>query len=873
MIDQLIDSASRASPRRVVVATTLAALLLSQLLTTIIVLSLAPAILPTALFVAFVIPLIVAPLLSWVTTRVLARVRYVDEAYKAQVQRTALILRTALDAYILVDPAGNIIDANEAMAQITGLSVTDLCQMQIGQLDLRVSTSTLARLVEQVMGGETVRFVATIKHRQGQTAHIEVNMARLTFGDSRFVVAFARDISARMEAESRLAHSAAQFRTFFEKAPIGMSVFSLTGEFLQANAAFCHMTGYLSSELHTMQMRDIIYSEDWPLHERLGRFLIAGQMNDFEMEVRLTRPGGSLVHTLMKITLERDMAGNPVRFIGQALDISERKRVEEALRQSNERTQALLNAIPDSFFRFGADGTYLDVRLAEGDIAWPNPASKLIGRNVQEVAPSYLAEQAMQNITLALQTGRMQTFEFERTFDDGRTYYLEGRAVVSGPAEVTLVVRDLTERVEARRAIENERAFLAQRVAERTAELSLANAELGRALQARDDFLATISHELRTPLNAILGQCQLLQEGIHGPLTKAQIASLHIVEESGRHLLALISDILDAAKIASGQVRLLARPVNVPALCQSSLRLISQMANQKGLQVSYTPDPAVQVLVGDERRLKQILVNLLSNAVKFTPEKGQIGLEIEGDAPAGVARLTIWDTGIGIAKADMDRLFLPFVQLDSSLARQHEGTGLGLSLVNRLAILHHGSVTVESELGRGSRFTVTLPWHPAGAEPAPEADRDPAAETEQQTLDGGRSYTVLLAEDNEMSATTFEDYLLFYGYQVILARTGREAIRQAQEARPDLIMMDIQMPELNGLEAIRLLRSDPRTAHIPIIAITGVTMPGEEERCLAAGANSYLGKPIGLKQLLHTIEFHLSAIDRPVAGTPSPEAT
>ena len=124
-------------------------------------------------------------LLSWVTTRVLARVRYVDEAYKAQVQRTALILRTALDAYILVDPAGNIIDANEAMAQITGLSVTDLCQMQIGQLDLRVSTSTLARLVEQVMGGETVRFVA-IKHRQGQTAHIEVNMARLTFYDSRF---------------------------------------------------------------------------------------------------------------------------------------------------------------------------------------------------------------------------------------------------------------------------------------------------------------------------------------------------------------------------------------------------------------------------------------------------------------------------------------------------------------------------------------------------------------------------------------------------------------------------------------------------------------------------------------------------------------
>lgn len=256
-----------------------------------------------------------------------------------------------------------------------------------------------------------------------------------------------------------------------------------------------------------------------------------------------------------------------------------------------------------------------------------------------------------------------------------------------------------------------ERGSLAQRVAERTAELSAANAELAQAARLKDEFLANMSHELRTPLNAILGLSEGLQEQLYGPLNEKQLKYLQTIEESGRHLLALINDILDLSKIGAGKLILQLEPVLISQVCHTSLRLISQNAQAKNLQVEFESnvDPAA-VILADERRLKQILVNLLSNAVKFTPTGGTIGLKVQDDRTRPALLFTVWDTGIGIAPEALARLFKPFVQLDSSLARRYEGTGLGLSLVARLTQMHGGEVTVQSEPGQGSRFTVSLPW-------------------------------------------------------------------------------------------------------------------------------------------------------------------
>ncbi|HWQ15998.1 MAG TPA: GAF domain-containing sensor histidine kinase, partial [Roseiflexaceae bacterium] len=305
-----------------------------------------------------------------------------------------------------------------------------------------------------------------------------------------------------------------------------------------------------------------------------------------------------------------------------------------------------------------------------------------------------------------------------------RAFTVEDRAALADLANVA--ERELSQAEAARRAtaaaLEAERAQLARRVEERTADLMAANAQLARAARLKDEFLANMSHELRTPLNSILGLSEALEEEVFGPLTERQRRSVAGIAESGRHLLALINDILDLSKIEAQQITLSLEPIDVGQVCEASLRLVTQSAQARRLSVEWSLDSRVTTLVADVRRLKQILVNLLANAVKFTPEGGHIGLEVRGDRAARVVHFTVWDTGIGIAPEAQERLFKPFVQLDSSLTRRYEGSGLGLALVARLAELHGGGVTLESSPGAGSRFTVALPWveQPQRAAPAPQ---------------------------------------------------------------------------------------------------------------------------------------------------------
>jgi CheY-like chemotaxis protein len=284
---------------------------------------------------------------------------------------------------------------------------------------------------------------------------------------------------------------------------------------------------------------------------------------------------------------------------------------------------------------------------------------------------------------------------------------------------------------------------------------------------------------------------------------------------------------------------------------------LSHSAKQKELQVVTSFDHTVQQLHADARCLKQILVNLLANAVKFTPAGGQVGLDIVGDTAQGIVSCTVWDTGIGIAEDDLTRIFQPFVQLDGRLTREYGGTGLGLALVARMVDLHGGSIAVTSRVGQGSRFTIALPWHQPAVAPAPHenipaptgAAAGAAASAAQQPL-------VLVAEDNPANLIAVTDYLIAKGYRVVVAHDGAEAVTQAHEARPDMIFMDIQMPNMDGLEAIRRIRADATLVAVPIIALTALVMPGDRERCLAAGANGYLSKPVRLGELVTTIETH-----------------
>jgi len=385
-------------------------------------------------------------------------------------------------------------------------------------------------------------------------------------------------------------------------------------------------------------------------------------------------------------------------------------------------------------------------------------------------------------------------------------------------------------------------------------ELAQANQELARAARLKYEFLANMSHELRTPLTSILGRSELLQEDTSGSLTELQRRSVRSIEESGHHLLELINDILDLSKIEAGKMKLELQPVRIAGFVQSCLRLIAETATKKRLRVSTALDEAVTIVNADPRRLKQILVNLLANAVKFTHAGGEIGLEVRGNPDTQTVDLIVWDTGIGIAAADQAMLFQPFIQIDSSLSRQYEGTGLGLVLVAQLTTMHGGSVNLTSAPGYGSRFTVTLPWEPTSSSHADLILPDQHADVPQPNY--ARQVAkplLLLVEDHVAVQKLLAEYLVLHGYRVTLAKTGREALGHAQTIPPDCIIMDIQLPDMDGLTAIRILRSEAAYHMIPILVLSAHAMPGDQEQALAVGANAYLSKPVRLTEFVAMI--------------------
>ncbi|HSL42728.1 MAG TPA: response regulator [Anaerolineales bacterium] len=450
--------------------------------------------------------------------------------------------------------------------------------------------------------------------------------------------------------------------------------------------------------------------------------------------------------------------------------------------------------------------------------------------------------------------GKPSVMEYRMLAQDGHLVWFHDQTVLirderGQPLYWQGLKMDITTRKQAEEEILKLNAGLERRVQERTRELE-------RALRAKDEFLTNMSHELRTPLNSILGLSESLAERLAGPLTGKQERYVNTIIESGHHLLSLINDILDLAKIEAGQIVLNIDEVNVERVCQASLRMIYEMAHKKSQEVTLDIAADVESLWADERRLKQVLVNLLSNAVKFTPEKGKLGLQVRADREEKYVLFTVWDHGIGISEKDLTRVFKPFVQLDSSLAREATGTGLGLSLVTQMVRLHGGSITVDSKPGEGSRFNIILPWEPALASDAELRLRSTGKFRAIRPNMKDRPL-ILLIEDTREATIMISDYLENAGYHVLAARDGITGIDLARRTTPSLILMDIQMPNMDGLEATRRLRADPEFRTVPIIALTALAMPGDRERCLAAGATDYITKPVSLKKLAEMIEKYL----------------
>ncbi|MBI2305891.1 MAG: response regulator [Rhodocyclales bacterium] len=405
----------------------------------------------------------------------------------------------------------------------------------------------------------------------------------------------------------------------------------------------------------------------------------------------------------------------------------------------------------------------------------------------------------------------------------------------------------------------------AQEIQHHAEEISRQNLQLEAASRLKSEFLASMSHELRTPLNAIIGFSEVLKDGLLGTLSAEQQRYIGEIFNSGQHLLSLINDILDLSKIEAGRMSLDPERLEVATLLQASLNIVREQALKHRIKLKLDIHPGPAHLVADARKLKQIVYNLLSNAVKFTPDGGHVSLaarplgrdELQLAVPEGGAvrrlplvesefrqflEIEVCDNGIGITADDLQRLFQTFLQLDASLARGYEGTGLGLALVRRMAELHGGTVAVASAPGQGSCFAVWLPWRQEtdAAASAPGAGE----------MAHGKAGRVLVIEDDDAAAEIIGLYLDRADYRVSRTGSAPEGLQMAAQERPDLIVLDLLLPEMGGWEALERLKENPELAGIPVVIVSVVA---DRKEGFALGAAEVLQKPVNRESLLASI--------------------
>lgn len=422
-----------------------------------------------------------------------------------------------------------------------------------------------------------------------------------------------------------------------------------------------------------------------------------------------------------------------------------------------------------------------------------------------------------------------------------------------------------------REEIQQHRELLEERIRQRTEDLEKATRTALASSQAKSEFLANMSHELRTPMNGLLGMLDVV---LDSNLDAEQKEQLEIAQRSAYSLLALLNDILDLSKIEAGKMMIERIPFNVRGVLDDCVRSFQARASQKGITLHFeVAAEAPSDIMGDPLRVRQMAANLLSNAVKFT-DRGWVGLRLSATQTAGgpAMEIEVSDTGSGIDAGKLATIFDKFTQADGSITRKYGGTGLGLAIIKRLAELQGGAVHVESKAGKGSTFTVKLPYEAVtGAAPSPKNSVSAAP-----TIGELSAARLLLVEDNLVNQRVVMAILRKKGYQLEVATNGREALAKLEAGARggqeyDLVLMDVQMPVLDGLETTRVIRRNPHWSSLPIIAMTAHAMNGDRERCLQAGMDSYISKPVQATHLVATIEEFLAGRAQPRRPAPANE--
>ncbi|EMG37499.1 PAS domain S-box [Desulfocurvibacter africanus PCS] len=564
------------------------------------------------------------------------------------------------------------------------------------------------------------------------------------------------------------------------------------------------------------------------------------------------RENGGRIHLLASAMPVRNRQGKLKGAVGVFEDVTERKRAEEALRESEEMFHKAFSMSPEMLTITALeDGRYLDVNEAFTRL-FGYTRDQVMGRRSQDIGHWLTPEHREHFVHQVQRYGRVQNMEveFRTKHGDPCTLLLSADVVRIGGKPCLLTVgADITERIR----MESE-----MRRAKEQAEI---------ANRAKSDFLANMSHEIRTPMNGVMGMIDLsLMQKLPARVREYQI----MAKKSADHLLSIIGDILDLSKIEAGRMELTEDIFDVRDLVEGTVRPLALTAADKGLKLLHAVDADIPpLLCGDAVRLRQVLANLVSNAVKFT-HKGRVLVNVERtghDLPQDEVRLlfSVSDTGIGIPREKLSLIFESFSQAEEATHARYGGTGLGLAISKRLAEMMGGHIGVESVMGKGSRFFFTVRLRKADA--MPKAERSEIEEGRPPT----QHLRILLAEDNEINRILAIELLHELGHEVTAVENGRLALEALGRERFDLVLMDVQMPEMGGLEAVRRIREEPPPGvdpRLPVVALTAYALEGDRERFLAAGMDGYLSKPLRARELERTLAEFFRREDGPVTDQP-----
>ena len=768
-----------------------------------------------------------------------------QEGLRQNEERTRRIVESAHDAFVAIDSQGLVVDWNAQAEHTFGWRRDEVYEHSLAELIIPpADREAHGRAMEELLRtGEGPilhrRAEVQVMHRDGTVFPVEMTVAPVQVGGSRLFTAFMHDISERKQAQQEVQRKEEYFRALIEKASDLITILDLEGMFMYESPAVYALFGYEGEELRGRNAFELIHPED--VGAVLATFgqILAEAGTTAAVDFRFRHRDGSWRWLGARGT---NLLGHPAvgGVVVNSRDVTASRAAEEASR----RLASIVESSDDAIISKSLDGTILSWNTGAERI-YGYTAEEVVGLPVDLLVPPEVAGDEARILELIRRGERIRHYETVRLRRDGRRIDVSMTVSLIRDAQgnvtsASSISRNITERKRAE------------------AELVRAKETAEAANVAKSEFLSRMSHELRTPLNSVIGFTNVLRKNKRGSLGDQELSFLDRIASNGVHLLGLINDILDLAKVEAGKAEVELGTVALDETVRGILTELQGAVRDRPVELRSVLPTSLAPMEADAVKLKQVLINLVGNAIKFT-ERGSVTLAVTADAAGRPVRIDVADTGVGIPRDRLGAIFLPFEQAELGTTRRYGGTGLGLAISSSLCDLMGYRLQVRSEEGEGSVFSIILAPHAAstGEAPAPQpalAAPTPATGRVEEGADfGGR--LVLVIDDEADSRILLAHHAEEFGCRTVTASSGEEGLRMARELRPDLITLDLLMPGMNGWNTLRELRADAELRHIPVVVVS--VLAGESRRDLD-GADELVDKPVGRSELLSALRRSLA---------------